>query len=226
MGVSKTCRFPFNFGSLTFDGVAFPIKKGPQKINVDLLVSRLLPAGLVKTTTQITTVSKSGDKIFCIKVFTGKSEANGILPLSYEDCGDAATHVKITDLQPTSVKLGEKTRITGSGNLDEDIADGTFHLQTFYSGGDLLDCSGDASKTSKCALGGFLGSLTFDGLTFPMKKGTSSVSVELSLSSLIPASLASTSTKLTAATKNGDKIFCMEVFSAKQGNGNSMEMVV
>merc|ERR1711920_790252 len=131
------------------------------------------------------------------------------------DCGDAATHVKITDLQPTSVKLGQKTRITGSGNLDEDIADGTFQLQTFYSGGDLLDCSGDASKTSKCSLGGFLGSLTFDGLTFPMKKGTSSVSVELSLSSLIPASLASTSTKLTAATKSGDKIFCMEVFSAK-----------
>jgi len=185
--VSKTCRFPFNFGSVTFDGVSFPIKKGPQEINVDLLVSKLLPAGLVKTTTQITTVSKNGDKIFCIRVFTGKSQVNGVMPLSYEDCGDASTHVKITDLKPSSVTLGQKTRITGSGNLDEDIADGTFHLQTFYSGGDLLDCSGDASKTSKCALGGFLGSLTFDGLTFPMKKGTSSVSVELSLSSLIPS---------------------------------------
>merc|ERR1711881_774094 len=81
-------------------------------------------------------------------------------------------------------------------------ADGTFHLQTFYSGGDLADCSGDAGKEQKCGLmGGLLGSLTFDPLSFPVKKGSTSVSVDLSLSSLIPAALAQTETKVTASTK-------------------------
>merc|ERR1711904_288273 len=150
---SKKCRFPFATGSLTFDGVHFPIKAGSQDINVDLYLSPLLPAALIKTTTQITSVSSSGDKIFCLQV------------------------------------------ITGTGMLDKDIADGTFHLQTFYSGGDLADCSGDASSQQKCGLlGGVLGSLTFDPLSFPVKKGASSVSVDLSLNPLIPAALAQTVT--------------------------------
>jgi len=171
--------------------------------------------GLLKTTTQIETVSKNGDKIFCIKVITGEDgEANGI-PLSFVDCGDAQTHVKITGLTPRSAHIGRKVTITGTGTLDKDITGGTYHMQTFYSGGNLLDCSGDASASKKCSLlGGLLGSITFDGLSFPVKKGTTSVSVDLSLSSGIPAGLARTATKVTATTKSGDQAFCIEVFTA------------
>lgn len=171
--------------------------------------------GLLKTTTRIETVSKDGDKIFCIKVITGKDgEANGI-PLSFQDCGDAQTHVKITGLTPSSVGIGRKIRITGTGTLDKDITDGTYHMQTFYSGGDLLDCNGDAGHSKKCSLmGGLLGSMTFNGLSFPVKKGTTSVSVDLSLNSHIPAALAQTETKVVATKKNGDQVFCIEVFTA------------
>lgn len=213
--VSKVCKFPLGSGSLTFEGVNFPIKAGPQKINVDLRLSRLLPASLIKTTTKITAVSKSGDKIFCMKVITGRSDENGLVSLSYEDCGGSQTHTKITGLTPTSVPLGKTTRITGTGILDKDIADGTFHTETFYSGGDLLDCSGDAGMSKTCRLGAVLGSLKFDGIAFPVKKGPSSVSVDLSLNPLIPAALAQTSTKVMASTKGGQKIFCLEVFTAK-----------
>jgi hypothetical protein len=59
-----------------------------------------------------------------------------------------------------------------------------------------------------------LGSLTFDALAFPIEKGSSSVSVDLSLNRLIPAALAQTVTTVKASTKGGDKIFCMEVFTA------------
>lgn len=221
--VKKKCNFPLGAASITFDGVKFPIKAGTQEINVDLYLSWiLLPfGGLVKTTTQIKAVSKNGDKIFCIKVITGKDgDANGI-PLTYEDCGDAETHVKITGLTPKSVNIGVQATITGTGTLDKDIMDGTYHMQTFYSGGDLLDCSGDAAASKKCPLmGGLLGSITFDGLSFPVKKGSASVSVDLSLSSLVPAGLAQTATKVTAATKGGDKVFCMQVFTAPANHTN------
>merc|ERR1711988_614060 len=184
-------------------------------INVDLYLSPLLPANLIKTTTKVSAISKSGEKIFCMKVITGNSDQNGMVSLSYEDCGDSETHAKITGLSPSSVGMGRKIKITGTGLLDKDIADGSFQLQTFYSGGDLADCSGDASSQQKCGLlGGVLGSLTFDPLSFPVKKGFSSVSVDLSLNRLIPAALAQTVTTVKASTKGGDKIFCMEVFTA------------
>jgi hypothetical protein len=215
--VAKKCNFPVGSGSITFDGVKFPFKAGTQSISVDLYLSPItLPVGgLLKTTTQIKTVASNGDKIFCIKVLTGKKggEANGI-PLTFEDCGDADTHVKITGLTPSSARIGQKTTITGTGTLDKDITDGTYHMQTFYSGGDLTDCTGDAGKSKKCSLlGGILGSITYDGLSFPVKKGSTAVSVDLSLSSLVPAGLAKTSTKVAATTKSGDKIFCINVLT-------------
>merc|ERR1712159_206694 len=211
----KKCRFPLMSGSLAFEGVNFPLQAGPQDINVDLYLSPLLPAGLIKTTTEVTAVSKSGEKIFCMKVITGKSaDENGAVSLSYEDCGDSETHAKITGLSPSSVVMGRKTRITGRGILDKKITDGNFRTQTFYSGGDLADCSGDASQKQECGLlGGVLGSLTFEPLSFPVKKGSSSVSVDLSLNPLIPAALAQTVTTVKASTKGGENIFCMEVFT-------------
>merc|ERR1711988_2050305 len=183
-------------------------------INVDLYLSPLLPANLIKTTTKVSAISKSGEKIFCMKVITGNSDQNGMVSLSYEDCGDSETHAKITGLSPSSVVMGRKTRITGRGILDKEITDGNFRTQTFYSGGDLAACSGDASKKQECGLlGGTLGSLTFEPLSFPVKKGSSSVSVDLSLNPLIPAALAQTVTAVKASTKGGEKIFCMEVFT-------------
>merc|ERR1711881_243810 len=117
--VGKKCNFPFFSGSLAFEGVNFPIKAGPQDINVDLYLSPLLPSGLIKTTTEVTAVSKSGEKIFCMKVITGSSDQNGVVPLSYEDCGDSHTHAKITGLSPSSVPPGRTTKITGKGILDK-----------------------------------------------------------------------------------------------------------
>jgi len=223
---SKKCGFPLGTGSLTFAGVDFPFKAGPQEINLDLYLSRFLPAGFIKTMTKVTATTSGGEQIFCIKVFTGKqSYENGAVSLTYEDCGDAGTHAKISALTPTSVPMGRKTRITGRGILDKDIADGYFRAETFFTGGDLLSCSGDASQSQKCNLGGILGSLTFNALSFPVKKGDAAVSVDMSLNRLIPATLARTTTKVTASTKSGDKIFCMEIFTAP-ASMNSTAIIV
>lgn len=223
----KKCGFPLRTGSLTFAGVNFPIKAGPQDINLDLYLSPLLPAGFIKTMTKVTAVTGGGEQIFCIKVFTGKStSANGEVSLTHEDCGDARTHAKITALTPASAQVGRKTRITGKGILDKDVTDGTFHVETFFTGGDLLSCKGDAAQSQKCNLGGILGSLTFDALSFPVKKGDASVSVDMSLNPFIPAALARTTTKVTASTKRGDKIFCMEIFTNPASMNSTAAVIV
>jgi len=140
--------------------------------------------------------------------------------LSYENCEESSTHVKVTTLTPKFAKVGRKTRITGSGMLDSEMSGGTFQAKTSFTGGALVSCSGDAGKSTTCGMHPF-GALTFDGMQFPVKKGSSSVSMDLSLSHIIPASLANTETKVTARASNGDKLFCMKVFSTPAGSMNN-----
>merc|ERR1711977_577931 len=61
---------------------------------------------------------------------------------------------------------------------------------------------------------GNTGSLTFDALKFPIAAGKVPVSVDLSLSSLLPSALTTTKTVAKAIAKNGDVLFCMEIDSA------------
>jgi len=68
--VSKTCNLPLGTGSLTFDAMEFPIKKGPQTVKVDIQLSAKLPSALAKTTTITTATSKGGDKLFCIEIMS------------------------------------------------------------------------------------------------------------------------------------------------------------
>merc|ERR1719163_770281 len=103
--------------------------------------------------------------------------------------------------------------MTGTGNLDEDVTGATFDLEMKTAAG-TVSCKGDASQSKTCNLPLGTGSLTFDAITFPMKKGSTSISVELSLSAALPGALARTDTKVTAAGSNGDKLFCMEIKSA------------
>jgi hypothetical protein len=139
----------------------------------------------------------------------------GSLMLTWKDCGDASTHTKITAVTPPSLPLGGKTTITGTGTLDKDVSDSTFDMKITGVGGiKLLDCSGDASQTKTCKLPLGTGTMTFEGESFPVKQGTTSVKVDLSLASSLPASLQKTTTTVTAVDKAGEKIFCLEVDTA------------
>merc|ERR1719456_1364734 len=103
--------------------------------------------------------------------------------------------------------------MTGTGDLDEDVSGATFDLEMKTAAG-TVSCKGDASQSKTCKLPLGTGSLTFDAIGFPMKKGSTSISVELSLSAMLPGALAHTDTTVTAAGSNGDKLFCMEIKSA------------
>ena len=120
------------------------------------------------------------------------------LKLAWEDCGDASTHTKITSFTPDTLTLGAKTTMAGVGPIDEDVTDGaTFDLEMTGSLGKLLSCKGDATVSKTCNLPLNTGSLSFQAMAFPIKKGPETVKVDITLSATLPAALAKTTTIAT-----------------------------
>jgi len=75
----KKCTFPLDLGSVEFKGIPTPIKAGPQQIDVDLKMSKLIPDG-TKSTTHVEAKSASGKNLFCLNVNTdGKKESDLIV---------------------------------------------------------------------------------------------------------------------------------------------------
>merc|ERR1712139_338442 len=138
----------------------------------------------------------------------------GDLSLTWKDCGDASTKTKITGFSPTSITLGQKTTVTGKGDLSEAVDSATFDLTMTGAIGQLLHCSGDASVSKTCSLPLGSGSLTFEGMKFPISAGAVPVNVDLDLSAALPGALTKTKTIAKATAKNGDDLFCMEIDSA------------
>jgi len=136
------------------------------------------------------------------------------LKLTWSDCGGGATHAKISSFTPDTLRLGQKTTMTGIGNLDEDVSGATFDLQMTGAIGKLVSCSGDASVSKTCSLPLGTGSLTFDAMTFPLKTGKVPVKVDISLAATVPGSLQSTTTTCKATATGGDNLFCIEIKSA------------
>merc|ERR1712232_756441 len=135
------------------------------------------------------------------------------LKLAWNDCGDSSTHTKITGFSPSSITTGQKATMAGTGNLDEDVSGATFDLEMNTLAG-KVSCKGDASQSKTCHLPLGVGSLTFNAMSFPIKKGSTSVSVDLALSAMLPGALAHTGTKVTATATGGDQLFCMDIKSA------------
>merc|ERR1712225_82908 len=135
------------------------------------------------------------------------------LKLTWNDCGDSSTHTKITGFSPSAITTGQTATMTGTGNLDEDVSGASFDLEMNTLAG-KVSCKGDASQSKTCHLPLGVGSLTFNAMSFPIKKGSTTVSVDLSLSAMLPGALAHTETKVTATAAGGDKLFCMDIKSA------------
>merc|ERR1712000_80072 len=122
---------------------------------------------------------------------------------------------KVTDLEPKSIEIGSSATMTGTGTVDEGVSGGTFKIvmkasiisQTWT--GDIC-----TAKTFTLPLG--MGTVTWQGMKCPVSAGTLSVPIGFSMSSSIPASLATADVSATATATNGDKLLCMSVHLAKE----------
>merc|ERR1712084_23656 len=119
---------------------------------------------------------------------------------------------KITGFTPSTITTGQKAKMTGTGNLDEDVSGATFDLEMKTAAG-TVSCKGDASQSKTCNLPLGTGSLTFDAMSFPLAAGSVPVNVDINLAATLPSSLATTKTTCKATASNGDDLFCIEIDS-------------
>jgi hypothetical protein len=93
------------------------------------------------------------------------------ISLKHSDCGGKGSHAPIVDFGPSEVALGNKTTMVGHGKLDETVKSANFDLTMTGALGTMLHCSGDASITKSCPLPMGFGSLTMQGMSFPLQPG-------------------------------------------------------
>ena len=149
----------------------------------------------------------------------------GTLDMTWEDCGGAGSHVKVTDVQPPKFPLGQTTTISGNGDLDEDQTGGTFEMTMTGMGSAVLlqNCNGDASVAKECdiALGPIkVGSLKFNPFTFPMKAGkiTGAPKIDLTLSSAVPSFATNTNTTFQTHDEKGDAVICVNIYTKPEAS--------
>merc|ERR1712107_460299 len=115
------------------------------------------------------------------------------------------------------IETGSTTTLTGEGQLDKDCAGAYFDATVGAKGVKLTSCSGDASKDVECKLPLGAGSITLKALSFPISAGKTDIPVEVKISSIIPASLASVDVHVTSTDATaGDQLFCLDVHTEKQ----------
>merc|ERR1712203_94963 len=146
------------------------------------------------------------------------------LAVTWADCGDADTHAKVADLQPTTIPTGTTTTLKGSGDLDEVVNGATFTQVIKAAGVKVASCSGDASQDVECKLPLGVGSITLKAQAFPLQPGQVTIPVDVKVSSIVPASLAKTDSHIEAVSDTGDKLFCMEVTTSKQEFASSVSV--
>jgi hypothetical protein len=213
-GQGKKCNFPLDMGSIEFEGIPTPVKAGEIPINVDLKISKALPATLLDTTTIVTATGKdSGNKIFCLNVYTTKSAdsklGKGVLDVKWSDCGDADTKSRIHDLVPAQLTQGGVNKIVGTGTLIEDIEEDILFESSMRV--KFVEESGDAARSKTKMFPLDLGSITFDGIQSPIAAGDQDISVTVKMSKAVPNAVAITTTHVTSTTASGKKLFCLDV---------------
>jgi cathepsin F len=139
----------------------------------------------------------------------------GTLSLDWKDCGDASTKGKVSGLAPTSLTLGQKTRVTGSGSVAEDVSAGKIAISLKAS---IISktYSGDVCTAQTFTLPLGVGSITYDGVKCPLAAGAVDVPVDILLSSALPSSLATAAITISATSTSGDKLLCMAITTAPQ----------
>merc|ERR1711981_1500795 len=135
----------------------------------------------------------------------------GTLKLAYQDCG--AAHGKVTGLSPSTLTLGQKTTVTGSGSVDEAVTDGTFEMNIKAS---ILSktCTGNICQPSTCPLPAGVGSITWNGMKCPLAKGDVTVGTDVMLSGALPPWAARATIGIKGKASTGDDLLCMTLSTA------------
>ena len=136
--------------------------------------------------------------------------AAGTINLSIEDCGDSSTHGHVSGISPSTVPQGTSVLVSGSGQLDTAVSDGSFEVKVKALGVTLQSCSGDLCGASKCALPGGTGSVDFRGVSCPLEAGDVTLGFDVAISSAVPSSLARLEIDISSTGSAGN-LLCAKI---------------
>merc|ERR1712070_830925 len=191
------------------------LAKGTVSIPVEVTTSSIIPPSLANVDVHIAATEQNGEDVICLDVHTAqqmamaapvKAEVAATLAVSWEDCG--AKHATVTDMQPSAIHTGATETITGTGTVDEDVTSAHFTATVSALGAKLTECSGDATSDIVCQLPMGVGSITVKAVSYPLAKGTVSIPVEVTTSSIIPPSLANVDVHIAATEQNRWRWLC------------------
>merc|ERR1712203_1255781 len=138
----------------------------------------------------------------------------GTLAVTWSDCG--AQHAKVTDLEPTTIDTGSTETLTGTGTLDKEVTSAHFTAKVSAKGVQLTSCEGDATTDITCKLPLGAGQIVVKAVDYPLAAGSVDIPVEVTTSSIIPASLAAVDVHIAATEQNGEDVICLDVHTKKQ----------
>lgn len=162
----------------------------------------------------------TSDQVICLDVDASlAAEIERVVPvaagagvdLTWSDCGDASTHAKVTDLQPTHLDLGTKATLVGKGTLDKDESSGTFKFVAKAGPIPVLKGSGSLCEDTTINLPLGAGSLKFYGLDCPVKAGDIAIKIDADILSSSTDANDLLDISLTAESDDGDKLLCMDI---------------
>lgn len=143
------------------------------------------------------------------------------LSLSWTDCSDDSFLVKMETLTPDTLISGVVNDIKGTGILTRDITEGegiTFASNVEAS---VIDCHGDLSVGKKCNFPLDMGSLEVLPIATGIKAGEIPLNFDLKISRLLPATLLTTTTKVTGVGKtSGNQMWCTEVYTKRSDDSH------
>lgn len=142
--------------------------------------------------------------------------AGGTLALTWEDCGDASTHGKTDDIEPSEIKVGQDTTITGTGSTDKEITSGTFAMKLTASMGIKDTYTGKICEPATFKIPLNLGTVSWAGMDCPVAVGPSKVVLGVKMASILPAALAKADLALSALDQDGEQAVCVNTHLKKE----------
>ena len=133
----------------------------------------------------------------------------GLFGLTWSDCGDADTHAKVADLQPTSIGLGNNA-LKGTGTVDKDIEGGSFNFVTKSGPIPVLKGTGDLCQDTTIDMPGGIGTVVFHSIGCPVAAGDLEVDLDVNLLSAEDINNL-LNIHITAETTEGDKLLCLDI---------------
>jgi len=211
------CKLPLGAGTITVKKMYFPLKTGVVQVPVDVKTNAFFPATDVDI--HILAEQQNGESALCLDVHAAKAVelaaeevvARGSLAVTWKDCG--AQHATVTNVEPTTIKLGSLETLTGFMSLDSDITSAHFKGEVTAKGIRVSTCSGDGTSDMVCKLPLGAGTITVKKVYFPLRTGVVQVPVDVKTNAFFPAT--DVDIHITAEQQNGDSALCLDVHAAK-----------